>query len=60
MSLSIWAAPFDVLFVVSAVLALMGAVCALGLIRPRDFVVSHPQPTPAPAGPVDSLSGPGR
>jgi hypothetical protein len=46
-------AALDVLLVVSAVLAFVGAVCALGLIRSRDFVVSqHPQPAPLPAEPV--------
>ena len=48
----------DILLVASAVLALAGAVCALTLIRTRDFVASHPQPSqaqtdaraPVPAG----------
>ena len=43
-----FASALDVLLVVSAVLALVGAVCSGVLIRRRDFVVSHHQPTPAP------------
>jgi EmrB/QacA subfamily drug resistance transporter len=45
----------DVLLVVSAVLALVGAVCALGLIRSRDFVASQP----SPATSVEEKSDPG-
>jgi EmrB/QacA subfamily drug resistance transporter len=45
----------DVLLVVSAVLALVGAACALGLIRSRDFVVS--QPSPASSAEAHSDSG---
>ncbi len=46
---SSFASTLDVLLVVSAVLALAGAVCAVALIRSRDFVVtSHAQPTPSP------------
>jgi EmrB/QacA subfamily drug resistance transporter len=43
-----FASSLDVLLVVSAALALAGAACSAVLIRPRDFVVSHHQPTPAP------------
>jgi MFS family permease len=42
-----FASALDVLLVVSAVLALVGAVCSSVLIRRRDFVVSHHEPTPA-------------
>jgi hypothetical protein len=49
-----FASAFDVLLVVSAVLALVGAACSGVLIRRRDFVVSHDQPTPAPKGPLGS------
>jgi hypothetical protein len=50
---SSFASSLDILLVVSAVLALVGAVCAFALIRPRDFVVSsHVQPTPAPGEPA--------
>jgi EmrB/QacA subfamily drug resistance transporter len=44
----------DVLLVVSAVLALVGAACSGVLIRRRDFVVSYDQPTPAPTEPLAS------
>jgi hypothetical protein len=55
---SSFASTLDLLLVVSAALALLGAACSLGLIRSRDFVVSHqPQPEPVPAEPVGS---PGR
>jgi EmrB/QacA subfamily drug resistance transporter len=43
-----FAGAVDVVLVVSAVLALVGGACAGVLIRRRDFVVSHQQPTPAP------------
>jgi EmrB/QacA subfamily drug resistance transporter len=43
-----FASALDVLLVVSAVLALVGAACSGALIRRRDFVASHDQPTPAP------------
>ncbi len=43
-----FASALDVLLVVSAVLALAGAACSIVLIRRRDFVGSHDQPTPAP------------
>jgi EmrB/QacA subfamily drug resistance transporter len=43
-----FASALDVLLVVSAVLALVGAACSGVLIRRRDFVVSRHQPTPAP------------
>jgi EmrB/QacA subfamily drug resistance transporter len=50
---SSFASTLDVLLVVSAVLALVGAVGALTLIRPRDFVASsHVQPTPTPGEPA--------
>jgi EmrB/QacA subfamily drug resistance transporter len=52
---SSFASTLDLLLVVSAILALVGAACSLGLIRSRDFVVSHdPQPAPVPAEPVGS------
>jgi hypothetical protein len=57
---SSFAGTLDVLLIVSAVLALVGAACSLALIRPRDFVISHRQPTPTPAEPVGSLAGPAR
>jgi hypothetical protein len=41
-----FASTLDVLLVVSAGLALAGAVCSVALIRSRDFVASH-QPPPA-------------
>jgi EmrB/QacA subfamily drug resistance transporter len=43
-----FASALDVLLVVSAVLALVGAACSGVLIRRQDFVVSHHQPTPEP------------
>ncbi len=43
-----FASSLDVLLVVSAVLALVGAACSGVLIRRRDFVVSHHQAAPAP------------
>jgi len=43
-----FASALDLLLVVSGVLALAGAACSGVLIRRRDFVVSHHQPTPAP------------
>jgi hypothetical protein len=46
-----FASALDVLLVVSAVLALVGAACSGVLIRRQDFVVSHHQPTPAPKEP---------
>ena len=49
-----FASALDVLLVVSAVLALVGAVCSGVLIRRRDFVVSHHQPTPTPTQPLGS------
>jgi hypothetical protein len=52
---SSFASTLDVLLVVSAVLALVGAVCAVSLIRSRDFVVSSDvTPTPAPGEPARS------
>jgi EmrB/QacA subfamily drug resistance transporter len=50
-----FATALDVLLVVSAVLALVGAACSGVLIRRRDFVVSHHQPTPVPTQPLGSL-----
>jgi hypothetical protein len=47
-----FASALDVLLVVSAVLALAGAAFSAVLIRPRDFVVSRHQPTPAPTEPL--------
>jgi len=49
-----FASALDVLLVVSAVLALVGAACCGVLIRRRDFVVSDHQPTPAPTEPLGS------
>jgi len=49
-----FASALDVLLVVSAVLALVGAACCGVLIRSRDFVVSHHQPTAAPPEPLGS------
>jgi EmrB/QacA subfamily drug resistance transporter len=49
-----FASALDVLLVVSAVLALVGAACSGVLIRRRDFVVSHQQPTPAATQPLGS------
>ena len=49
-----FASALDVLLVVSAVLALVGAACSGILIRRRDFVVSPHQPTPAPTEPLGS------
>jgi EmrB/QacA subfamily drug resistance transporter len=49
-----FASALDVLLLVSAVLALVGAACSGVLIRRRDFVVSHHQPTPTPTGPLGS------
>jgi EmrB/QacA subfamily drug resistance transporter len=55
---SSFASTLDLLLVVSAVLALVGAACSLGLIRSRDILVSHdPQPSPVAADPVGSPSG---
>jgi predicted MFS family arabinose efflux permease len=52
---SSFASSLDVLLVVSAVLALVGTVCSLALIRSRDFVVSHhPHLESAPSEAVDS------
>jgi hypothetical protein len=49
-----FASALDVLLVVNAVLALVGTACSGGLIRRRDFVVSHPQSTPATTEPLGS------
>src|SRR6202167_1541496 len=51
-----FASSLDVLLVVSAVLALVGAACSGVLIRRRDFVISHHQTAPAPTEPVGSLA----
>ncbi len=54
---SSFAGTLDVLLVVSAALALVGAACALALIRTRDFVVTHqPEPERAASGAVGSPS----
>jgi EmrB/QacA subfamily drug resistance transporter len=45
-----FASALDVLLVVSAGLALVGAACSSALIRRRDFVLSHRPPTPSPSG----------
>jgi EmrB/QacA subfamily drug resistance transporter len=44
---SSFASTLDILLVVSAILALAGAVCAVTLIRSKDFVASQAPPTPA-------------
>jgi EmrB/QacA subfamily drug resistance transporter len=49
-----FASALDVLLAVSAVLALLGAACSGVLIRRRDFVISHHQPTLAPTEPLGS------
>jgi hypothetical protein len=50
---SSFASTLDVLLVISAVLALAGAACSVGLIRSRDFVASHQaRPAPASTGPA--------
>jgi len=49
-----FASALDVLLVISAVLALVGAACSGVLIRRRDFVVSHHKPTLAPTEPLGS------
>jgi predicted MFS family arabinose efflux permease len=47
---SSFASALDLLLVVSAALALVGAVSSIGLIRSRDFVApEHPQPMTTPA-----------
>jgi predicted MFS family arabinose efflux permease len=54
---SSFASTLDLLLVVSAVLALVGAACSLTFIRSRDLVVSRPpEPTPVSAEPVGSLA----
>jgi hypothetical protein len=49
-----FASALDVLLVVSAVLALVGAAGSGVLIRRRDFVISQHQPAPVPTAPVGS------
>jgi hypothetical protein len=49
-----FASALDVLLVVSAALALVGAACSGILIRRRDFVVSRHEPTPASTEPLAS------
>ncbi len=49
---SSFADTLNILLVVSAALAIVGAVCATVLIRPRDLVASHPQPAPAAEEPT--------
>jgi EmrB/QacA subfamily drug resistance transporter len=49
-----FAGALDVVLVVSAVLALVGAAFSGALIRRRDFVVAQHQPTPAPTEPLRS------
>jgi hypothetical protein len=49
---SSFAGTLNVLLMVSGVLGLVGALCAVVLIRPRDMVASSPEPTPAPAEPT--------
>jgi EmrB/QacA subfamily drug resistance transporter len=46
---SSFASTLNVLLVVSAALALVGALASVGLIRSRDFVAQRPQPLPEPA-----------
>jgi len=56
---SSFASTLNILLVVSAVLALVGAVCALTLIRSKDFVASHrPAPDPRPAEPEGAAAIP--
>jgi hypothetical protein len=53
-----FASTLDVLLVVSAVLALVGAASALVLIRPRDLVASGPgRPTPGQGQPATLPAG---
>ena len=54
---SSFASSLDILLFVSAALALVGAVCAVKLIRSRDFVVSHAQPAPASGELVSAPAG---
>jgi hypothetical protein len=55
---SSFASTLDLLLVVSAVLALVGAACSLGFIRSRDILVSHePPPSPVAADRVGSPAG---
>jgi EmrB/QacA subfamily drug resistance transporter len=49
-----FAGALDVVLLVSAVLALVGAAFSGALIRRRDFVAAHHQPTPAPTEPLGS------
>ena len=51
-----FASSLDVLLVVSAALALVGAACSGVLIRRRDFVVSDHRPAPDPTEPLGSLA----
>jgi hypothetical protein len=52
-----FASTLDLLLVVSAILALVGAACSIGLIRSQDFVASsHTQPTPTSSEPVSSAA----
>ena len=52
---SSFASTLDLLLVVSAVLALAGAACSLGLIRSRDFVgAQQPEPESSPPEKVDA------
>ncbi len=53
-----FASTLDVLFVVSACVALVGAIAAASLIRSKDFVAVHPPPTPNGA-PEATLPGVG-
>jgi hypothetical protein len=55
---SSFASTLNVLLVVSAVLALVGAACSVGFIRSRDFVTSQqPQPESAPTEPAGVAVG---
>ena len=52
---SSFASTLDLLLVASAVLALAGAACSLGLIRSRDFVgAQQPEPESSPPEKVDA------
>jgi EmrB/QacA subfamily drug resistance transporter len=55
---SSFASTLDVLLVVSACLALVGAACSLGFIRSRDFVASQ-QPQ-SPQMPTEQVSAPAK
>jgi hypothetical protein len=51
---SSFASTMNDLLIVTALLALVGGVCALALIRREDFVAPSHQPAPVPAGSVEN------